>query len=134
MISKIKAWHHELKRMMSIKNMYFEGGVLEELELNDAVMNDYITVSPSEVTLLHSMELRDKSNREIFEGDIITNGKEVMCIKHNNILGFYLEQEDKVQFIAEDVDFEVLDEFVELLETTVEIIGNMFETPELIGL
>lgn len=134
MISKIKAWHHELKRMMSIKNMYFEGGVLEELELNDAVMNDYITVSPSEVTLLHSMELRDKNNREIFEGDIITNGKEVMCIKHNNILGFYLEQEDKVQFIAEDVDFEVLDEFVELLETTVEIIGNMFETPELIGL
>ena len=51
MIPKFRAWHSELGRMMSIKNMWFQDSCLEELELNDSVMNDYITAYPDEIKL-----------------------------------------------------------------------------------
>lgn len=48
---KFRAWHNELGRMMSISDMWFNVDSLGEIGSNDAVMNDYITVSPDEIKL-----------------------------------------------------------------------------------
>lgn len=127
MIPKFRAWHNELGRMMSIKNMWFQDSRIEELELNDAVMNDYITVSPDEIELMQSTGLFDKNGKEIFEGDIVDyKGREVVVKWH----GFY------ASFIYRFVD--ELNERVSewpplfLAYYHFEIIGNIYENKELL--
>ncbi|MGP0572299.1 YopX family protein, partial [Streptococcus pneumoniae] len=46
MIPKFRVWHYELGRLMSVKCMFFQDSEIEEFELNDALMNDYITAYP----------------------------------------------------------------------------------------
>ena len=48
MIPRYRVWHHELGRLMSVKCMFFHDSEIEEFELNDALMNDYIRLSERE--------------------------------------------------------------------------------------
>ena len=132
MIPKFRAWDRELGRMMLIKNMYFQDGSVEELELNDTVMNDYITAYPDEIELMQSTGLKDKNGKEIFEGDIITNGQNVMCMKRHNTLGFYVEEKGEVEFIADSAVLEDFEEDAKEIADSLEIIGNIYENPELL--
>lgn len=133
MIPIFRVWHHELGRMMSIKNMWFQEGVVEELELNDTVMNDYITSYPDEVTIMQSTGLKDKNGKEIFEGDIVTDGHTTGDIKNHPTLGFYMVDENGVErWFSDHATIEDFEEDVETAARILEIIGNIYENSELI--
>lgn len=123
---KFRAWHRELGRMMSIKNMWFQDSRIEELELNDAIMNDYITVSPDEIELMQSTGLKDKNGKEVFIGDIIkcTRGcpHEVYLVKEYG--GTYIGGMPAIYLkgIREGYAWTEHEE----------IIGNIYENPELL--
>jgi len=125
MIPKFRAYHHELGRMMSISDMWFNVDSLGEIGLNDSVMNDYITVSPDEIELMQSTGLYDKNGKEIFEGDIVKMAKDVYSdptyyevIRHRG--GAYRLESN--QHGCE----------LWLRHTNCEVIGNIYENPELL--
>ncbi len=123
---KFRAWHRELGRMMLIKNMWFQDDKVEELELNDTVMNDFITAYPDEIELMQSTGLKDKNGKEVFVGDIIkcTRG----CLHE-----VYIEKEYGGTYFGgmPAVYLKGLREGYAWTEHE-EIIGNIYENPELL--
>ncbi len=123
---KFRAWHKELGRMMSISDMWFNVDSLGEIGLNDAVMNDYITVSPDEIELMQSTGLKDKNGKEVFIGDIIkcTRGcpHEVYLVKEYG--GTYIGGMPAIYLkgIREGYAWTEHEE----------ILGNIYENPELL--
>lgn len=133
MIPRFRAWHLELGRMMLIKNMWFQDGSVEELELNDAVMNDYITAYPDEIELMQSTGLKDKNGKEIFEGDIL------IVTDDHSWLEVVSYSKEKAMFVTEEINrkFKIpKTPLYDLFDTSIfdfEIIGNIYENKELLN-
>lgn len=85
-----------------------------------------------DVTLMQSTGFKDKNGKEIFEGDILTNGIDVMSIKRHDTLGFYIDFKGKIDFIADGADLEEFEEDAKEIADIIEIIGNIYENPELL--
>lgn len=127
MIPRFRAWHRELGRMMSISDMWFNVDSLGEIGLNDAVMNDYITVSPDEIELMQSTGLKDKNGKEIFEGDIVDyKGRKAVIKWHGSYASFIYRFIDELQGRKSEWDPLYLAYF------RVEVIGNIYENKELL--
>lgn len=133
MIPKYRAWHNELGRMMLVNTMFFFANELEELELNDSIMNDNIPVYPDEIKLMQSTGLHDKNGKEIFEGDIVTDGEFIIEIRNHQTLGFYmLDEEENERFFSDSASLEDFEEDAKIVSEILEIIGNVYENPELL--
>lgn len=126
MIPKFRAWHNELGRMMLVKTMFFFANELEELELNDSVMNDYIPAYPDEIELMQSTGLHDKNGKEVFVGDIIKCTRD--CLHE-----VYLEKEYGGKYIG-GMPAVYLKGIKEGYAWTgaEEILGNIYENPEML--
>ncbi|MDS2449170.1 YopX family protein [Streptococcus pneumoniae] len=126
MIPKFRVWHYELGRLMSVKCMFFQDSEIEEFELNDALMNDYITAYPDEIELMQSTGLFDRNGKEVFVGDIVkcTRG----CLHE-----VYLEKEYGGTFIGgmPSIYIKGLLNGYAWTEDE-EIIDNVYENPELL--
>ncbi|VIY32501.1 phage protein [Streptococcus pneumoniae] len=133
MIPKFRVWHHELGRLMSVKCMFFQDSEIEEFELNDTLMNDYITAYTDEIELMQSTGLRDKNGKEIFEGDIVRTTR--FLGRTDEIGGFYEYEKDYVGVVKVLEGSWVIDTgsvavrlWSEIDES--EVLGNIYENLE----
>ena len=97
----------------------------EDSEANEWIVNN-------DLNLMQSTGLFDRNGQEIFEGDIIANGPDVMCMKRHNTLGFYVEKKGRVEFIADGAVLEEFEEDAKEIADSLEIIGNIYENLELL--
>lgn len=88
--------------------------------------------STMHMELMQSTGLKDKNGKEIFEGDILANGPDVMCMKRHNTLGFYVEKKGKVEFIADCAILEEFEEDAKEIADSLEIIGNIYENKDIL--
>lgn len=96
----------------------------------DSVAGEWIV--NNDIHLMQSTGLKDKKGQEIFEGDIISTYTDNLVIKRHNLLGFYVEVDEKRNHFAETVDIEYLDLFAKDFGIAVEVLGNIYENPELL--
>ena len=76
--------------------------------------------------------LKDKNGKEIFEGDIITNGTSIVDVKSHPTLGFYTVVNGEERFFGSNTSIKDFENDVEEFSSVTEIIGNIYENPELL--
>ena len=130
MIPKFRAYDSgSLSRMYQPDEVMVGNGDIWIID-EDSVAGEWIV--NNDIHLMQSTGLKDKNGKEIFEGDIITNGKDVMSIKRHDTLGFYIDFKGKIDFIADGADLEDFEEDAKEIADIIEIIGNVYENPELL--
>ena len=86
-----------------------------------------------DVIFTQSTGLTDKNGKEIFEGDIVTDGDKISDIKYHQTLGVYMI--GKYGFgipFGQGVDVEYFEDFAVHVSKTFEVIGNIYENQELL--
>lgn len=79
-----------------------------------------------------STGLKDKNGKEIFEGDIIRYNIDVVDIKRHPTLGFYTVLDGIEGFFGDGMSIDDFEEDAKEFSKTAEIIGNIYENPELL--
>ena len=131
MIPKFRAWDTTKKEMFKDTFAITESGQVVIVDQSSVFVSpDYIFVD--NLVIMQSTGLLDKNGKEIFEGDIIANGPDVMCMKRHNTLGFYVEKKGRVEFIADGAVLEEFEEDAKEIADSLEIIGNIYENKELV--
>lgn len=130
MIPKFRAWIKEEKcfadfietiRYYSKEIDLCWGGICESdcFDFKDVILNQ-------------STCLFDKNGKEIFEGDIIRYNIDVVDIKRHSTLGFYTVLDGREGFFGDGTSIDDFEEDAKEFSKTAEIIGNVYENPELL--
>lgn len=121
MIPKYRAWDKETKTMNGMAEIYRNRNQEIELRPRD-----------EDIILMLSVGLKDKNGKEIFEGDIIRYNIDVVDIKRHPTLGFYTVLDGKEGFFGDGMSIDDFEEDAKEFSKTAEIIGNIYENPELL--
>lgn len=137
MILKYRAWYVLAEEMINeilmisfvrkeIIGKFSDGSTSVPLKFEDKRNGE-------DVILMQSTGLKDKNGKEIFEGDIVTDGDVTSDIKYHQTLGFYMigKYGFSVPF-GQGVDVEFFEEFADHVSKTFEVVGNIYENPELL--
>lgn len=118
-VPKFRAWLAEDKQLLPVEMITFHRGCMDvQME-----PNEYFTKAKQKTTLMQSTGIKDDYDEEIFEGDIV---------KYSIANGFSYEIDGiaavKYHQGGFIVDLYHIDELTEI-----EVIGNIYENPELLG-
>ena len=127
MITKYRAWDKRDKEIRSVDEINWDNGKFDYI-------GDAITFyrGAEEVELMQSTGLKDKNGKEIFEGDIIKNGTAIVDVKSHQTLGFYTVVNGEERFFGSNTSIKDFENDVEEFSSVTEIIGNVYENPELL--
>ena len=117
---KFRVWHKGKKIINEVfgidilhKEIFFSNGDVDYCEISDFKY----------IELMEYTGLKDKNNKEIYEGDIVTlhNGKYKVIFNSK-----------EARFVLRDDEFEMNIPFTNNNNKRMEVVGNIYENPELI--
>lgn len=152
---KFRCWQKYHKRMLEVLSISFEEGKIKSIHIvngkniaprtiiysGNKSQNDFWLYDENGIVLelLQYTGLKDKNNKEIYEGDIVEDDKYIFkVVWHQQGAKYYLEfidWKDKL-FIEKDLILDILnnqnlgDGY--LKRRDLKVIGNIYENPELI--
>ena len=129
MIPKFRAWDKELQTMLDVSLIDFKKGILVGEHWKFGETN---FMSFDEIELMQSTGLFDRNGKEIFEGDIITNGIDIVDVRNHETLGFYTLVNGREVFFGHGTSIEEFEEDIEGFTEIAEVLGNIYENKELL--
>lgn len=123
MIPRYRAWDKEFKEMVQVDALVFEEQIIKATYKNGNVVKEDL----KNYVLMQSTGLTDKNGKEIFEGDILKVTDEHSWLE---VVSF---SEKKAMFVSKEIGFpeSPLWELFNTVLFEIEIIGNIYENPEL---
>lgn len=127
MIPKFRAWMKSLKWMCDVTNISFDSKFVDICQQGDTERYTEMSVEFDEITLMQSTGLFDRNGKEIFEGDILDyKGRKALVRWHGSYASFIYRFVDELQ--NRKTEWKPL----YLAYMKCEIIGNIYENPELL--
>lgn len=129
MIAKYRAWDSANKEMFKDTFAITENGQVVVVEQESVASSpDYVFVY--HLVIMQSTGLKDKNGKEIFEGDILA------CKTDDEVINLNIFwDEEHALFMFESKKYNEQEPLAELVENNTypfEIIGNIYENPELL--
>lgn len=144
MIPKFRVWMKSLKWMCDVTNISLDSKFVDICQQGDTERYTEMSVEFDEITLMQSTGLFDRNGKEIFEGDILEIQGIRMVVKFGSYE--YIESSksnghtlgvvyDGLGFYVECINAADPDRISPFEPKTLKesyVIGNRFETPELL--
>lgn len=130
---KFRAWNKATKEMHEVDDIV--SIVFEEKQIcvKTLFFERTSRYDFDDIVLMQSTGLRDKNGKEIFEGDVVTDGYTTGDIKNHPTLGFYMVDDNGTErWFSDNATIEDFEEDVETAHKILEIIGNIYKNPELV--
>ena len=131
MIPKFRVWlpNPDVERMLRVKALVFEH---DKTRCVCGYAYDFY-LEDEDAIIMQSTCLRDKNGKEIFEGDIVTDGEFARIVQYHQTLGFYMfDEEGNERFFSDSATLEDFEEDAKIVSEILEIVGNVYENPELL--
>lgn len=124
---RYRAWMKSLKWMCDVTNISFDSKFVDICQQGDTERYTEMSVEFDEITLMQSTGLFDRNGKEIFEGDILDyRGRKALVRWHGSYASFIYRFVDELQ--NRNTEWKPL----YLAYMKCEIIGNIYENPELL--
>lgn len=126
---KFRVWMKSLKWMCDVTNISFDSKFVDICQQGDTERYTEMSVEFDEITLMQSTGLFDRNGKEIFEGDIVRQVRTQPITENETITGVVIMIEGAWLIMN---DCEQLASYLWSETDENEIIGNIYENPELL--
>mgnify|MGYP003176262183 CR=1 FL=1 len=132
MIPRYRAWDKIHKTMYEADDIMSIDFEKKEICVKTLFFEKASRYDSDDIVLMQSTGLKDMNGKEIFEGDVVTDGHTTGDIKNHPTLGFYMVDDNGIErFFSDGSTIEDFEEDVETVAKILEIIGNIHTNPEL---